>query len=547
MTDQDPGRESIVEEVTVYRDGARVVRSVTTRLSPGLQTMVLLALPATADPESVRIASRSAGVAIVDVEVERRHGAEAPAHKARALEERLEACRLRLQEIADEDAGEAARLQYLSHLSQSAATSLARAVALGRMDPDELWAMEAHLAQSTTEALARRRQILARKVPAERELQAAEAALRDLTRTWTSETAPVESCEVRATVEAAGAPETAFEVAFEVAYHVAQASWRPLYDIRVAAERLAVSYLAELTQRSGEDWPETRLVLSTTRRGAHEALPELATWFIGLQRAFAASALRPRGGSFRATALGAAPFAAAPAGAAEAPPPMPQAAGETPPPAPPPLVSEVDEGGSAMTYRVPRPVAIASDGAPRKVAVAELELEAELDYLAVPALATEAYLRATAVNTSPVVLLPGPGQVFHDGEFVGRTELDTVAPGEEFELQLGIDERIRLERELAHRRASKTLIGSTRKLDIGYELTVENHRALPARVSLHDHIPVSRDGEVKVRLGEVDPQPDEQDDLGELTWELALEPGGKTKVRYAFTVEYPAGAPIYGI
>ena len=42
-----------------------------------------------------------------------------------------------------------------------------------------------------------------------------------------------------------------------------------------------MSYLAEVTQQSGEDWPLTELTLSTTRRGRHRGLPELRPWYIG--------------------------------------------------------------------------------------------------------------------------------------------------------------------------------------------------------------------------------------------------------------------------
>jgi uncharacterized protein (TIGR02231 family) len=179
--------------------------------------------------------------------------------------------------------------------------------------------------------------------------------------------------------------------------------------------------------------------------------------------------------------------------------------------------------------------------------VARFELDAALDHLAVPVLAAEAYLRATVTNSSPLLLLPGPARVFHDTQFVGETALETVAAGEEFELQLGVDDQIRVERELRRRSTSKAVIGGTRTIDIAFEITVENHRPNTARVSVHDHIPVSTDGEIKVRLREANPDPAERDDLGELTWAVALEGGKTAKVRYRFTVEHPAQVIIAGL
>ena len=59
--------------VTVFRDGARVQRSGTVDIAPGLQPVVLGGLPASVDPASVRVAARGPGLALLDVEVHRRY------------------------------------------------------------------------------------------------------------------------------------------------------------------------------------------------------------------------------------------------------------------------------------------------------------------------------------------------------------------------------------------------------------------------------------------------------------------------------------------
>jgi len=196
---------------------------------------------------------------------------------------------------------------------------------------------------------------------------------------------------------------------------------------------------------------------------------------------------------------------------------------------------------------VQRPLAVPADGGPQKTSIARFDLDATLDHLTVPVLAPEAYLRATATNTSSLLLLPGPARVFHGTQFTGETTLDTVAAGEEIELQLGVDDQVRVERELKRRSTGKAVIGGTRTIDIGYEITVENHRRGPARVTVKDRVPVSADGDIKVRLREASPSPAEQSDLGELTWELKLDGGQAASVRYRFTVEHPAQVVVTGL
>jgi uncharacterized protein (TIGR02231 family) len=335
------------------------------------------------------------------------------------------------------------------------------------------------------------------------------------------------------------------EPQLELSYHVSGVSWRPLYDLGLTGETLTLGYLAEITQRTGEDWPETDLAVSTTRQGRHQTLPELEPWYIGK----AGPPPRPREMMIARSAAMPASYGGSEAAAETAPgrmlagmpmqAPAPQAMA--------PLSAEVDEAGAGLLYRIPRPLAVPSDGSPHKTSIASIELEATLDHLAVPALAPEAYLRATVTNSSRLLLLPGPARIFHDGQFVGETAIETVASGEEFELQLGVDDQIRVERELRRRTTSKAVLGGSRTIDIAYEITVENHRPVKARISVKDHIPVASDGDIKVRLRETAPDPAERTDLGELTWTLALDSGKTGSVKYRFTVDHPASVTLTGI
>jgi uncharacterized protein (TIGR02231 family) len=526
--------------VTVFRDGARVQRSGTVDLEPGLRPVVVGGLPVSVDPASVRVAARGPGLALLDVEVHRRYRTDPLREDTARLRSDVERCRDLVQELDDEDTAEQARLSFLGYLSEAAATALARAVSFGRGDHDDLARMAGHLSADTSGALARRREISARRRAARRELEAAERRLEDAER---NTGATVAETEVSATLEASAA--TPAEV--DVSYHVSGASWRPLYDLSLEGERLAVSYLAEVTQRTGEDWPAVELVLSTIRRGLYRVLPELNPWYI--DRAKPVPLMPSTAPRARREAQTLTPATTTPQGPVVMAARAADAAQAVYPEAVPLTAQPADSGdlGSGLVYRVQRPLAVPADGEPYKTMVARFALDAALDHLAVPVLAPEAYARATVSNTSSLLLLPGPARVFHGPQFVGETALETVAAGAEFELQLGVDDQIRVERELRRRSTAKAMIGGARTIDIGYEITVENHRPGRARVSVHDHIPVSSDGEIKVRLRETSPDPASQTDLGELTWELSLDGGQRAAIRYRFTVEHPAQVTVTGL
>jgi uncharacterized protein (TIGR02231 family) len=523
------GLDAPITAVTVFRDGARVQRSGTVGMAPGRQAVVIGGLPAGLDPASVRVGARGPGLTLLNVEVHRGYRTDPLREEVARLRAEAERCRDAVRALDDEDAAVQAHLDFLGHLSGAAATALARAVGFGRAGHDELAQMAGHLSADTADALGRRRDIAARSRVARRELEAAERRLDEAERRAGQ---PAAYAEVSAILEAGAA--TPAQV--ELSYHVPGASWRPLYDLTLDGEQLTVSYLAEVTQQTGEDWPAVELVLATTRAGRFQGLPELDPWYIGKAVPLPAGQRMPRRG-MAFTAAGARQPAAALAGAAQAD--ELEAAV---------LMAEPsDSVGAGLVYRVQRPLAVPADGGPHKTSIGRFGLDAALDHLAVPVLAPEAYLRATVTNSSPLLLLPGPARVFHGTQFVGETALETVAAGEEFELQLGVDDQIRVERKLRRRGTGKAVIGGTRTIDIGYEITVENHRQAKTLLSVHDRIPVSTDGDVKVRLRETNPAPATQTDLGELTWELSLDGGQEATVRYRFTVEHPAQVTVTGL
>jgi uncharacterized protein (TIGR02231 family) len=520
------GLDAPVTAVTVFRHAAQVTRTGVTDLAPGLQEVVIGGLPPSVDRASVRVAVRGEHVALLEVEVNRRYGADPVREETSRLRSEAERWRDTVQALDDEDAACQARLNFADHLSDAVATALARAVGFGRAGRGELDQMSDHLAGSTASALEGRRDIAARKRVAQRELEAAESRLA----VAEQKAGPGEFTEVSASIEATASA----RAEIELSYHVPNASWRPLYDLGLSGDRLTVNYLAQVTQQTGEDWPAVPLTLSTTRQGSQRDLPELAPWYISRH----APTPHPPAPARLLAAGGPAEPSVGFAGSAPRAAKMPSAA---------PMTAEVGESTAGQVYRVPRPLAVPSDGSPHKTTIASIDLDGEVDHLAVPLIAPEAYLRAKVTNTSPLLLLPGAARIFLDGQFAGETRLETVATGEEFELQLGVDDRVRIDRKLTRRSTSKAVLGATRTIDIAYEMTVENHRSGPVRVSVKDRIPVSTDAEIKVRLRETSPQAAEQTDLGELTWRLTLGPGEFANIRHRFTVEHPGGVTVTGL
>ncbi len=518
-----------IQSVTVFQDSARVTRRGAARLSAGEQVVALDGLPATIDERSVRASGRGAGVRILGVEVARQYVIEAPesalAELARKLEELQDAGRA----LDDEDAALAETTQFLAGLRERGGASLAKAIARGQSTLDTATALSRYLAQESAAVAAARRDVAARKRQLARQIEAAKARLDEL-----QHRRPLERRQARVSVAAAA--ETDFEL--ELTYAVGQASWTPVYDLRLdeSGDKLALTYLAEVKQSSGEDWMGVALSLSTARPAASTELPELEAWYIDLYQPPPPPPPRPAAqvGMLR-TAAAPAPDAMLGAVAEDA---MPYAEVAT---------ASVEAAGASATYHIERPADVPADGAPHKTAVALLELPAQIDHLIVPRLAEEAVLRARAVNATPYVLLAGRAALFHGANFVGSTDLELVAPSEAFELQLGVDDRVRVERKLVERSISKALIGNTRRAVHAYRIALKSHADRPLRAAVSDQLPVSRHEDVKVRLQDASPKPAEQTDLGILKWEVELAPQVEVVISFSFTVDYPRDRRLVGL
>jgi uncharacterized protein (TIGR02231 family) len=208
--------------------------------------------------------------------------------------------------------------------------------------------------------------------------------------------------------------------------------------------------------------------------------------------------------------------------------------------------ARVEEGPVAATYRPARAVAVPADGTTARATILVQDLAARLDHVTAPARSTDVHLRAVVTNTSQHTLPAAPAAVFHEADFVSRTGLSTWAPGEELELALGLDDRVRVERELTRRTATRATLGSSRRREVEYRTTIANYTGGPVRITVLDQLPVSRHDAIAVKETALEPQPAEHTDLGLLTWRLLLPEGQTQAIRVGYRVETGKGIELSG-
>jgi uncharacterized protein (TIGR02231 family) len=510
--------EAPIVAVTVYPDRARVTRRGRAQLTRGERRVVLADLPLTLQADSVRV-SGSGPATVLGVVVGRHHRPRTTDPVAADLVERLHQAREKLDELVDEDAVAAQRLEFLDGLARRATRSYASALATGETDPARVAALADALAAQQAEVRRARRVLSDRQTHTQEEIAALERelALRQKQRQPDRQAATV----------ALDVAEDA-DVELELSYLVYGAGWRSAYDLRLDGDTLAVSWFGLISQQTEEDWPECELLLSTARPSGSLVVPELDPWF--LDRAVP---MMPPMEAYDMAVPAAAPMRAMALGHRAAPPITE-------------VVATQEQGLTAATYRPARPVAVPADGSSHRATVAVERMSARRDYVTAPVRAAEAHLRATVVNTSSHTLPAGRAAVFHGSDFVGSTDLAVWAPGEEVELALGVDDRVRVEREMVRRGATKAMLGDTRRREAEYRIGVTNHTPDEIRVTVLDQLPVSRDDAIAVKERRLEPPPAERTDMGLLTWVLDLAAGASRDIHIGVRVELARGVELAG-
>jgi uncharacterized protein (TIGR02231 family) len=530
-----------ISEVTVYSDRALITRAGTIHLAAGEHQLRINNLP-----QFIRDSLRASGqgpegTRILNVDITTAFHSRPPEAEILKLYTELDLLQQKLQLLKARQNALEDRRTWLRALGEQS-RDFARGLAQGQMKPQDCADFFRFTAQ---QALQDAEAALDLETQIKQVQQDMDAKKRELIHKQ-GNTIPDRLAAV-VTVELA--QEGAFTL--ELSYIVLEASWYPQYDVRVqmndegSAGTVEMTYSGMVQQATGEAWENVNLALSTARPGRAAVLPELDPWYLNVYTPpmpvarKMASLVAPAPAQYTTMSL------AESAGAVSAEEEMDLAA-----PAPAGVTTTlVEHVGTALLFRVGRSVDIPADNSPHKTTIARDSLPCEFDYVSAPAIEEDVHLRATISNTTERVLLNGETSIFLNGEYVGTTRLKMSAPNEQFKIFLGIDDGIKVRREMIERAVDKgnLLQSDLRRLTYAYRITIHNYAAFPRKIVLRDHLPVSKHERVKVKVQQVQPQATERTKLEVMTWRFTLPSDGEFKLEYRFTVEHPRDLKVSGL
>ncbi|MHC5676006.1 mucoidy inhibitor MuiA family protein [Nostoc sp.] len=527
--------QSEIVAVSVYSDRALVTRRGVVDLTGIEQELVITPVPVTVETESVRVSGAgTVGVRLVGVSSDRIYTTEPVGERVAYLTrqiQQLEAEKRHLQAQVD---ALALQSSFIEGLREKTEEPFSVSLSRKNLSLSETLDFLNFLGSQYSEYAIASGECKTQQQELDKQLQALRTSLQKIQTPH-----PKESFNLVVAVEVTGEGE--FEL--ELSYLVNRASWTPLYDLRFSTTSNIVhlSYLAEITQSSGEDWIGANLTLSTAKPGLGTLPPKLEPWYIDaplpqrVRRRFEAQPpLLP--------SIPEPPASTARADWEE----QDEVTEDSLIPAET-MTAEVSKQGSVVTFKLNGGSNIPNDGTPHKTTIFNDDYPCSFDYVAMPRLVSFAYLQANVKNSpNGATLLPGKANIFRDNVFIGTTQLDNIAPGQEFKLNLGIDEGLKIERDLVERVVDKRLISNQRRITYTYRLIITNLLDKEIDLKLTEQLPISRNEQIKVRLSRSNPQI-QLGEMGILEWQLTLPPQERREIYYQFNVEHPPELTVVGL
>ncbi|NXY94641.1 mucoidy inhibitor MuiA family protein [Streptomyces sp. BR123] len=509
-----------VTAVTCLEDRAHVERSAALDLEAGVQRIRLGPVSALAVDRTLHAGlTADFPATVLDARIVRTWTPRGPLPSA----EDDSALRLRVHELEEEHKTLErrrdrlrARLDLLGHLAGDLLREVSEGAGTGETDRTR-WAAELDRVDNERDTHAEQLRIVQAR------LTALESELGDTRRAM--HLAEEEPAELVGHIDLTVQTQTAGPAELRLTHLTPCALWRPAYRAVLDGDSLTLETDAMVWQRTGEDWSDVRLTLSTARSALTTTPPQL-----GEDRL----TLTDRSAGERRTVdielreeeignLGPTPVLGLPG---------------------------VDDGGETRVLSAPAPVSVPGDGRAHRVPLSAFTTATASEYVCSPEMSPLVTQVVRFDNLSGHALLSGPVDLVRGSGFSGRGTLDMTAPGAPVELAFGSRDDHAVVRRTEESRDTtgilqKTVI--TRTVEVHLSRFSAPGEQGDRVVVLRERIPVSEVSAVEVRLRKdaCSPAPEAVDSEGIVSWSIRLPPGGRSTVTLVY--ELAASAKVTGL
>lgn len=196
------------------------------------------------------------------------------------------------------------------------------------------------------------------------------------------------------------------------------------------------------------------------------------------------------------------------------------------------------ENQTTVDFEINTPYTVKSDNKNYTVDMEVYDLPAFYQYYCVPKVDKDAFLIANIIDWEKYNLLEGEANVFFEETYVGKTLLDVRYASDTLEISLGRDKKVSVNREKIKDFTDKQFIGNKKEETRAWKTTVKNNKNQTINMIILDQAPVSTIEEIEVNVQNISGAK-QNSETGEIIWEFELKPNDKKDFELKYSVKYP--------
>ncbi|HCA06865.1 DUF4139 domain-containing protein [Chryseobacterium sp.] len=315
-----------------------------------------------------------------------------------------------------------------------------------------------------------------------------------------------------------------------VSYIISDAGWVPSYDLRAESVKkpLEMVYKGKIYQKTGQDWKNVKLFVSTYRPSYNQDRAILSPLYVAEYTPHNAQA---ETANYRLKA------AAKEVNSYQ----MRDEVLVTPSQIP---VATVSDSQMNVIYELNYNQTILSQEKEQYVILDKKQIDATYKYHTVPKLNNQVFLMAFIKNWQNLNLISGEANIYFEDNYIGKTSIASNYVKDEFPISLGVDERITVKRIKLEDKTSQKNFNSNKWETESFQISIRNNTKESIELEILDQLPISENSKIQVKALEIgNGSFDEK--TGSILWNRNIGSGSSDKINFSYEVKYPKEMQIH--
>ncbi|AZA73468.1 DUF4139 domain-containing protein [Chryseobacterium indoltheticum] len=308
-----------------------------------------------------------------------------------------------------------------------------------------------------------------------------------------------------------------------LSYIVSNAGWVQSYDLRALSTKkpLEIVYKGKIYQKTGQDWNNIKLFVSTYRPSYNQNRPILSPLYVAEYAAYNnEDAKVGYMQKAKAEISNSYQMRAEVASISQIP------------------VATVSDNQMNILYELNYNQTIVSQEKEQYVILDKKNVEANYKYHTVPKLNNQVFLMAFVKNWQNLNLISGEANIYFEDNYIGKTNITSNYVKDEFPISLGVDERIVVKRIKLEDKTAQKSFNSNKWETESYEISIRNNTKESIELEILDQIPLSENQKITIKTLNIgDGNYDEK--TGSILWNRKINSGAAEKINFSYEVKYP--------